>query len=554
VIFVCPPVDDVPWPTLGPFVCEFIESNLCHGPGDLLGAPVTLTPELRAWLYRIYECEPPTIETRKRGVITRTTNPRAGRRRFNRCALSLRKGSSKTEIAAWIATVELHPDGPVRCAGFTTGGEPIPRGVTDPYIPMISYSEEQTEELAYGAMRRMLEQVSIGRDFDIGLTRIMRLDGHGKAEAVSASPNARDGARTTFQHADETHRFVLDNLKKAWTVMLNNLSKRPIAEPWALETTTAYEPGARSIAEQTHDYARKVMRDPHPETSKLFFFHRQASDDVDVGNPVSLRRAVIEASGPYISKWTDVERIVASFGEPDADKAYQERVWLNRPTQSSGIAFNTRRWKELVSNQIPPAGSAIAIGFDGHRYSHSVALVATHIDSGFQWPLGIWQKPVSQQSEESEQWEAPIAEIDGAIADAFARFRVCRLYADPEHWESYVAAWAGRFGKDRVFEWKTSRRNPMSYAIRAFNTAITGGELSHDGDAVFAEHIANARKVQTSLQDEQGQPLTLIQPERPTQPIDGAMAAVLSWEARNDAMAAGENIAEPEPEYDIVFL
>jgi hypothetical protein len=32
------------------------------------------------------------------------------------------------------------------------------------------------------------------------------------------------------------------------------------------------------------------------------------------------------------------------------------------------------------------------------------------------------------------------------------------------------------------------------------------------------------------------------------------MAAVLSWEARNDAMAAGENIAEPEPEYDIVFL
>jgi hypothetical protein len=60
--------------------------------------------------------------------------------------------------------------------------------------------------------------------------------------------------------------------------------------------------------------------------------------------------------------------------------------------------------------------------------------------------------------------------------------------------------------------------------------------------------------VQTSLQDEQGQPLTLIQPERPTQPIDGAMAAVLSWEARNDAMAAGENIAEPEPEYDIVFL
>jgi hypothetical protein len=45
----------------------------------------------------------------------------------------------------------------------------------------------------------------------------MRLSGDGKAEAVSASPNARDGARTTFQHADETHRFTLDSLKRAWS-------------------------------------------------------------------------------------------------------------------------------------------------------------------------------------------------------------------------------------------------------------------------------------------------------------------------------------------------
>jgi hypothetical protein len=234
------PADVEPWPTLGPYVCAFIEENLVHGPGDLFGQPVQLTDEDRGWFYRMYEVEPPYLPGRRGG---RSKNPRAGKRRFERCVLSLRKGSAKTEKAAWIAAAELHPDGPVRCAGFHTvrgvPNQPIPRSVTDPYIPMISYTEEQTEELAYGALRRILEESTLAGDFDIGLSRIMRKRGDGKAEAVSTSPNARDGARTTFQHCDESHRLILDGQKRAWSVMLANLGKRPLAEPWALETTTA---------------------------------------------------------------------------------------------------------------------------------------------------------------------------------------------------------------------------------------------------------------------------------------------------------------------------
>jgi phage terminase large subunit-like protein len=549
-IIVCPPADVEPWPTLGPHVCDFIEDYLCHGPGDLLGQRVHLTPEHRAWIYRMYEVEPQYLVERKGRSASRTSNPRAGRRRFTRCALSLRKGSSKTEFAAWIAAAELHPDGPVRCDGFDAIGAPVPRPVTDPYIPMISYSEEQTEELAYGALRRLLQESPISGHFDIGLTRIVRLDGHGKAEAVSASPNARDGARTTFQHADETHRFVLENLKNAWKVMLANLAKRPGAEPWALETTTAFEPGARSVAENTSDYATSLLNGKEPSASKLFFFHRQASE-FDIEKKIELKKAVIEASGPYISKWADIDRIVAAFDEPDADRAYLERVWLNRPTQSSGIAFNTERWAELSTDFIPPAGDAITLGFDGKRYDDSAAVIATHVNTGFQWPLRIWERDPA-----IPDWEVPITELNGVIADAFSRWHVCRLYADPQEWESHVATWAGLHDGDKrhVFEWWTNRRKPMAYAIRSFTGAVTGGELTHNGDKTFATHIGNARKVDTTLTDEENKPLTLIQKERVGAPIDGAMAAILSWEARNDAIAAGENIVEPEPEYEMFFL
>lgn len=528
-----PPYDAEPYPTLGPFVVEFIEERLCHGPGDLLGKPVRLNDEQRAWIYRLYEVEPPKLRKR--------TNPRAGMRRFQRCALSLRKGSAKTEFAAWIAAAELHQDGPVRCAGFEKNGTPIPKPVSDPYIPMISYSEEQTEELAYGALRRILSEMPIGSDFDIGLERILRLDGKGKAEAVSTSPNARDGARTTFQHADETHRLTLDGQVRAWTVMLANLAKRPLADPWALETTTAPEPGGGSVAENTMEYARQVATGKS-SNSRLFFYHREASPDHDITTRRGLKAALLEASGPYISQWSDLNRIADSFEEPGADKPYLERVWLNRLVQSSGRAFDIKKWRALEKDVTVKAGSAIALGFDGGRYDDATALVACHLESGHIWPLGVWEHPGLPV------WEAPVSEINGIIHDAFERYYVTRMYCDPPKWESWVSSWAGEFGDKRVVEWWTNRRKPMAYALRSFVGAIDGGELSHNGDKVLDDHIGNSRQQATNLVDENEAPLYILRKERPDSPkkIDAAMAAVLAWEARNDSIAAGEGDA-PEP-------
>lgn len=539
-VLMVPPPDEVPWPTLGAEVCEFIESALCYGPGDLLGEPVLLNDEQRGWIYRMYEVHPEKIERRKNGVIVIEPNPLAGKRRFQRCALSLRKGSSKTEFAAWLAAAELHPEGPVRSDGFMSSrGErvPVSRSVKDPYIPMIAYTEEQSEELAYGALRRILEKCSIGSDFDIGLERIVRLSGDGKAEAVSASPNATDGARTTFQHADETHRFVLASLKRAWTVMLANLPKRPMADGWALETTTAPEPGMGSVAETTMLRAQEIAETPEGKRSRLFFFHREASAQHDLETIDGLRAAVVEASGPYIAKWTAVDNIAEQFLTPDADRSYLERVWLNRPVQASGVAFNVPQWRALARTTYRAAPhSAIAIGFDGSRYDDGTALIATEIESGFQWPLGLWMH------DGTPNWEVPVTEVDTAVATAFEQYFVVRMYCDPPKWESWVSAWSGRYGKTRVLSWWTNRPKPMAYAIRSFLGAVKAGEVAHNGDAVLTSHIANARRQMTNLTDENEQRLWILRKERPDSPlkIDGAVAAVLSWEARNDAIKAGE--------------
>lgn len=529
------PADTKPWPTLGPQVCDWIEENLVFGPGDLRGEPAFLDDEKRAFVWRMYEVYP-------------KGHPLEGRRRFKRVGISLPKGTAKTEFAAWIAAAELAPNSPVRCIGWDDHGNPIGGPVTDPYIPLVAYTEEQSDELAYGALKSILEESPIAHLFDIGLERIMRKSGEGRAVSLSSSPSARDGARTTFSVFDETHWWVLPRLRQAHQTMLANLPKRRMADAWALEVTTAPEPGAGSVAEATMEYARAIA-EGRAKDSTLFYFHRQASDDHDLTTEEGARAAVIEASGPAAS-WRDIEGIVSLWRDPTTDRSYWERVWCNRLVKSSHKAFDVTLWKGLAKTESPvKPGDLITLGFDGAQFHDSVALVATGVETGYQWLVGLWECPHGQ-----DQWQAPVAEVDQSVRQMFDEYEVWRMYADPPYWQSWVSKWAGEFGEDKVVEWWTNRRKPMSYALEGFDTAIRDGSLSHNGDADLERHIANSHRHDLPNRDEEGKRLWLIRKERADSPlkIDAAMAAVLSWQARTDAVAAG--MLEPEPEYQGVIL
>lgn len=520
-----PALEDEPWPTLGPDIAAWIEENLVYGPGDLRGERYRVAPDFRAWLYRAYEVYP-------------QGHTRAGKRRFKRVAISERKGTAKTEKAAIIAACESHPDAPVRCDGFDAGGQPVARGVRDPYIPLVAYTQDQTEELAYGALFVILSESQVADDYDIGLERIVVLGANGRAAGkvvpLAGSPNARDGARTTFQHFDETHRFTLEHLRKAHRTMLANIPKRPMADPWSLETTTAFTPGEESTAEATMDYAKAIGRD-EVRDPLLFFFHRQAGDEHDLDTLEGRRAAVIEASGPA-AEWSDIDSIVSQWEEPDADLRYLERVWLNRPQQAAAQAFDMNRWAELARPDVSiPWRAAVTLGFDGSRFHDTTALVATDIETGHQELVGLWRA-------EDHNGEIPEDDVDAAMREAFKKWKVARLYADPPYWETTLDRWAGRWGAKRVFKWWTNRPKAMAYAIKAYSTAMKTGELTHNGDQMFAGHVGNAQRRDIRLIDDDGKPLWTIGKQRADSPnkIDVAVAACLSWEARRDAMAAGE--------------
>jgi phage terminase large subunit-like protein len=74
-----------------------------------------------------------------------------------------------------------------------------------------------------------------------------------------------------------------------------------------------------------------------------------------------------------------------------------------------------------------------------------------------------------------------------------------------------------------------------------FVAAVAGGDLTHDGDGVFARHIANARRKVLPALDDDGRNLFTLTKDRPHSPnkIDAAMAGVIASEARRDCIAKG---------------
>lgn len=478
---VVPALEDEPWPTLGPEVCDWIEAELVHGPGDVLGEDIHLTQEFRAFTWRAYEVFP-------------REHPQAGRRRFKRVVLSRRKGAAKTEHAAFIAIAEGDPTAPVRCDGWRHEGGlwvPVGRPVRDPYIPMVAVTEIQVEDLAYGAVLAILshDRCQLTDQYEIGLERITPRYAPGKIAPLAGAPSGRDGARTSFQHFDETHLFTLERLKKAHATMLRNVPKRREADAWSLETTTAYEPGEDSVAEGSHKYALDVAHERITD-SRLLFDHRQASERWDLDDPDQLIAAIREASGDAI-EWADEPAILSQFDDPQADEADLRRYWLNQPRRSTRRWFTAGGWERLAKPRETVEGEVV-LGFAGSYDRGSTVLVGCTVErEPYVFVIREWERPATA----APGWRPSVNDILDVVAGTLSERDVRELAVVPTGWRSEVEDWEGEYG-EVVVRFELNKTSVWGPACDEFEQAVNGGTLTHDGSALLARHIGEAVPVE----------------------------------------------------------
>lgn len=550
VLLVVPGPDPEPWPTLGPQVCDFIEERGVYGPGSLQGQPYVIDPEFRAFIYRSHEVYP-------------QGHPWAGRRRFKRVGLSVRKGLAKTEKESLIVFTHIHPEGPGRCDGFDAYGNPVAAPVRAPYVPMLAYSLDQVEELAYGALKYIVENGPDADLFDTSLERTLRIDERGRADGgaypLAQSPDARDGGRTTLNAFDEPHRLYLPRHLKAHETMDANLPKRPLDDPWSLYVGTAGKLGQGSVAENLHDEALDISKG-RVERPDLFYLYRTDDDPKrDLSTKTERIKAVAEATGPA-GEWGpgQFDDIASKWDRRGADKPYLERVWLNRWVKHHEQAFDAGRVDELAApGNLVPAGGFVTGGFDGARFRDSTGLVITDIETGLQQLVGRWERPDEDLIDPDEGWEVPEAEVTQTVEHIRGNWSLWKIYGDPPYWTETMGSWAGQW-PDQIEEWWTSRQKPMAYVLREYVEAIDSGSLRFGGTAdtpdgtegscsALLRHIKNAGRRDLNILDERGKPLWVLSKQDGNQDLkfDFAMASVLSWKACLDARKSGAKPPRP---------
>ena len=531
-----PPVN---FPTLGWQVADWIEALLCHGPGDVQGEDLKLSDErviFLCWAYRLHP----------------KGHAREGQRLVHRAILSRAKGWAKSEFAGEIVCAEAL--GPVRFGGWDANGDPVGIPVKYPFIRCMATEEEQSGN-TYDNVRYMLEHGRVANEYslDVGLTRTFIKEKGGGEIVPSTSGNAsKDGGKESFGVADETHLYITDNLRGMYRTVSRNTGKRTGAEPWLLDTTTMYQPGERSIAEQTFEKLGEVDVEEAVQKNGILVDHLQGPVPKIFGQDASLIKAMRVAYGDEAGRM-DFERIVNIIRDGEDPEQESHRYFLNRARAGASQWLDPDEIKAVLGTVEVEEGQMVCLGFDGSQNDDHTALMGCTED-GDLFTIGVWTP-----SPDDFEWRD---EVDDAIDWAFDYYRVQRFYGDPPYFIDHMARWARKHGRKKVIEFWTNVDSQMGVATGALRSEIRKQALTLDPEPIRThQHMVNGRslvqwhfencrtrKVKIKL-DDKAEEAFIVRKEKPSSDlkIDSVPSAILARRARDDAIKLGGFKARKPP-------
>lgn len=515
------------FPTLGYQVADWIEARCAIPDRDQVGEPFILTDEQLRFLLRHYRINPGAKLDKERGRWRNVFHYERGSQlvRSQKWGKGPFSGALTCNEAA----------GPAVFDGWDSGGQPVGRPWPTPIIQITALSEDQTDNV-WMALLPMIQLGDFEADIpETGKLRIYLPHG-GMIEPVTSSAKSRLGQRVTFLVQDQTESWTQTNGGRA----LADNQRRNIAGMggrW-LSTANAWDPTEESVAQFTAEH----------EVPQGDVYH----DDIEPPEGLSIRNKAERRKALKIvygdSWWVDLDRVDAEIRALlDRDPAQAERFFLNRKEAAEAKAFNGAKWDEGARpGQTVDENELIVVGADGARFQDAIAVIGTVVSTGFQFVIGVWERPKTAP----DGYEHPMDEVDAALQEAVERYAVWRVYIDPGSSSGNIyplmEEWQGRWGDKHVLPFQMFAPRQTGIAVANFTDAIATGAVTHDGNEDFTRHVKNAVRWKVSAKDDEGRQLHTIGKDRPDSPnkIDAAAAAVISWEARGDAIAADAKPAD----------
>lgn len=489
-------------------VLAWIEWFCIHGPGDVEGQPLhpsrgpdalPLDDELAGLILDCY-CHDAT-----------------GRRHYDVALVSRAKGRAKSEWAAFLGLAEAFA--PVRFAGWAEGGEvyrwrdfvyryepgePMGRRVRYPFVRCLATEEVQVGN-TYDNIYFNLTEGPLAEDLPkdaAGITRVYLPDG-GEIRPSTASSSAKDGGKETLAIFDEPHLYRLPELRRMYATVTRNLRKRRESAPWALATSTMYQPGEDSIAERMHTRA-KLIREGKTRETRLLFDHREADAGVDLTDMDAMVAALREVYGPFADA-IDLRGIIeGEFWNVEKDIEDSRRYFFNQPTAAVDAWATHPEWEANADDSLVlQEGDTVALFFDGSKSDDSTGLIACRMSDGACFVLDAWERPVGAAG---EGWEVDRPDVDRVVRQSIERYDVVAFFGDVKEFESYIDTWATDFGPDLLIDATGGKhRHPIAFDMRARTQEFTAAaeralvdireqEFPHPGDPRLTRHALNARR------------------------------------------------------------
>lgn len=545
-------------PTLGWIVLDWITTYLA-APDRAEYAPFVPYAEQAEFLLAFYEI-----------------NPLTGKRRRRRGVISRPRGWGKSPLLGAISLAEAL--GPVVPAGWDADGQPVGMPWSDirtPRVGVLAVSEAQTDN-TWAPMLEMCDGPLMAEYPGLEPLDTMVNLPRGKIEKVTSSARSVKGKPFNFAVMDQTEEWVPSNGGlNLFEKVKNNTAKTGGS---FIESPNAFIPGEGSVAEQSAGFWAAI-KEGRARDDGLHYDHREAPATTDLTDRESLIAGLRLAYGdssahpdgcvlhdpPCAPGHTDLDHLVATIWDPTSDEQVSRSDFLNQVTHASDSWLSQPEWNGCFDGSKVVADKAtITLGFDGSRkrqngVTDATALIACRVEDGHIFePLekSVWEQPKRMPLGPDGKplpWEVPVTEVVAAVRECFRRYNVVGFYADPAKWETYIADWEAKFGarlkvkstRDHPIEWWMvgGRARQIVRALEKFHAAVVYQEMTHDGSFALTRHILNARrryKAGSGMQIAKAH-------DSSADKIDAAVAAVLAWTARMDAVAAGVETQQRRP-------
>lgn len=393
-------------------------------------------------------------------------------------------------------------------------GQPLGRPHPEAWVQIAAVSQDQTRNTMTLFPGAFTKKAIVEFGIDLGKEIIYAFKGRCRIEAVTSSPRALEGGRTTFTLLGETHHWIeANNGHDMAAVIERNATKSADGAARTYAITNAFEPGEDSVAERTRDAYESSAAGTVEDAGILY-------DSLEAPPEAKLTKAwipkVLEAVRGD-SVWLNIPRILKSILDKRNPPSRSRRFWFNQVVAAEDSWMARYEWDACERTDLQLAdGDSVVLFFDGSKSDDATGLAACRMSDGLVSTLGVWQRP--PQLPADEPWSIPREHVDGVVDNAFARFKVLAFFCDPGsgkdddgevYWDPFLEKWSQAYGKKLIvhavsvgakrqavrWDMRDKRhQEQFTAAVKFTYEDILERRLLHDGHKVMRAHVINARR------------------------------------------------------------